>query len=1107
MQKTVNWSRLPMAVLFGRHAGNGGLTKILLVMRLTILLLTVAFLQVRATGRAQSVTFSGKDIPLEKVFAAIEQQTGYYVFFNAGFLQNARAVSVNAREMPLRSFLDTVLKDHPFTYQIESKTISLIPRPHSIFDRTDPAPVRIRVTDEQGRPLSGASVRSTKTKRSGITGADGMLTLDVAAGETIEITFVGFEPQSVSIKAQTSEVTVALKVSERVLDEVTVNKGYYSEKQRLSTGNVSKVTAKEISNQPVTSPLVALQGRMPGVDVKPQSGVPGNMPVIRIRGFNSVRYDGGYPLYVIDGVVMDSRNLTTNVSMIPGGYDPLSTLNIENIASIEVLKDADATAIYGSRGANGVILITTKKGNRGKPEFDLNAYQGFGTLPGRLKLLGIEDYLQMRKEAFANSNVTPTTANAADLTFWDQQKNTDWQKELLGKKAGITDVQANISGGSELLSFRAGVAYHREGTLYPGDFAYNKMNGQFNMTYRSANKRLSVGITSNYGRSETKTLSSLNFISSAFRLPPNAPDMLNPDGSLNWGLAPDGTYTFLTNPLAQLRNTVDASLKTLNVTSQISYKISNAVSLRANLGYTDLTGDEFMKYPISAYDPVNIVYATGYVNYAVNQRSSWIVEPQLNYEKKLGDHKLDALIGTTFQNDYAERTAIQAYGYTSDALLNSLYSAPYQAVTADYDRKYRYTAVFARAGYNYREKYLVNITGRRDGSSRFGSNNKFGNFGSIGAAWIISDEPFMREHVRFLSFAKFRTSFGITGNDQIGDYKYYNTYSGTTYAYNGQANLSPKALFNPDFRWEQTMKQEYALQLGWLKDRINLDVSYYNHTTSNQLIEYQLPLVTGFMSVLMNMPAVIRNKGWEFSLHTRNIAQQHFTWNSSVNFTFSDSRLVQFDDLASSPYAMYMIVGQPISILKLYRFLGVDPQTGLYEVEDVNKDGQFDDADKVVIRNNDRVVFGGMSNEFRLKKFGLMFLVQAGIQGTTLFQSTTPGSRANMLQQDYDDMWRKPGDIARLGKPVVKEDFSSRVRYSTSDAMYPQIFFARLNTLTFSYDFDSRFLDRLKLKSCRLFFHGQNLYTFADGQSYNPEMRNESVPVMRTFSLGLNLKF
>ncbi|MBO9573277.1 MAG: TonB-dependent receptor plug domain-containing protein, partial [Chitinophagaceae bacterium] len=465
-------------------------------MKLTALLLTVSVLSVSARTVSQTISFSGKNVKLEKVFAAIKKQTGYSVTGKSEILFEGGTVSVDAHNMELDEFLSLVFRDKPYEFEIKSKTI-FIRRKISSEKKDDinndhlpllfSPPIKGRVLADDGSPLSGASVVIRGKKISAFTDADGFFTINAEEGETLLVSYVGFANRQ--IQATSSIGTITLQKSESKLDEIQII-GYGTTTQRYSTGSVSKVNGEEIAKQPVANPLAGLQGRVPGLQIIQSSGVPGASFKVQIRGQNSLlpRTSGNKifdnPLYIIDGVPFAPQNnyvnqLTslagngTNSPIGSPGYSPFNSINPSSIESIEVLRDADATAIYGSRGANGVILITTKKGKSGKAKFNANVYKGASKVTKSMSLLNIEQHRNMRREAFENDGITPgtelyTEGYAPDLLIFDSTKNTDWTKEFMGETADVIDANASVSGGSETTYFFVGAGYHHETYLFPG---------------------------------------------------------------------------------------------------------------------------------------------------------------------------------------------------------------------------------------------------------------------------------------------------------------------------------------------------------------------------------------------------------------------------------------------------------------------------------------------------------------------------------------------------------------------------------------------------------------------------------------------------------------
>lgn len=1113
--------------------------KLLLAMKLTAFLLTVFLTQVHASGFGQAVSFSGEDIPLKKVFSAIRQQTGYTIFFNQEILPDSKRVSLNAEEMPLKDFLALALKYEPVDFQImdDTKTIVLSRKgePALIFDRIG-IPVEGQVLDKDGNPVTDVSVRILKSNVGTATNKQGRFSFsNVEDGAMIEITAVGFVPlvlklvnnrfevvksgkaeegESLLVNGSPVALQIKLMIAETKLNEVKVSTGYWTTSQRLSTGNISKVTAKDIETQPVTNPLMALQGRVPGLEVTQRTGVPGVAPQVRIRGNNSIRYDGSGPLYVIDGVIIDSRALESgNGSTMYGGFDPIGNINPANIQSIEVLKDADATSIYGSRGANGVILITTKRGaSSGKINVDLQASIGAGGRVGRVELLNREQYMEMRREAYRNEN-RPPDIYAADFNgHWDTTRYTDWQDELLGGTSQHSNVQLGISGGNQHTTFSAGGNYQRETAIYSNDYGRKSAGAYLNLNHVSPSQKFKGAFTFNYGTGINKLFNDYQFMSLALNLAPVAPPLYDEKGELNWGVMDYGSFkspTFF-NPLAGLRKTHDRTDRTLIINTALEYEVMKGLQVKLNVGYTETNGEEVLKNPIRASPPIYIgPGSTGYATFGNNFRNGWTIEPQLLYAKQFGDHRLDALVAGSWQASAASYRSTYADGYTSDVLLNSLQGATELRIQSDDYSQYKSAALFTRIGYNYKEKYLLNLSARRDGSSRFAPKNRFANFGSVGAAWIISEEPFIRRYSRFLSFAKLRGSYGTTGNDQVQDYQFYDSYGISDGKYDGSVTLSPGSLYNPDFQWEATRKAEVALDLGLLKDRVSLSIVYYNNRSSNQLINYQLPATTGFGSVFRNFEATVGNRGWEMIANLQVIRNPSFTWTVNANITIPRNELVAFPNIATSSYARQYKVGAPLSVWKLYISEGMDPATGLYIIKDLNSDGQISSADEVISdRHRDPIVFGGISNSFRYRQFEFSLFTSFSRKTGNTISYSLPG-QMNNYPVEVMQRWQKPGDVTKIPAFATEYNTSAELFFNArnSEAFLEDVTCFRLTNAVLGYRFAPRLLSRLKMTSARIFINGQNLLTYFPGQGFDPDTGSNYLPPVKSMMAGVQIQF
>ncbi|SFC72685.1 TonB-linked outer membrane protein, SusC/RagA family [Flavobacterium phragmitis] len=957
------------------------------------------------------------------------------------------------------------------------------------------------VTDGNS-PLPGVSIAvKSRAGSSAISDYSGQYAITADSGDTLVVSFIGFKKAFIPVQDR-SRIDIALQYDTTTLQEVKVNAGYYSVKESERTGSIARITSKDIETQPVTNVLATMQGRMAGVSVTQTTGVPGGGFDIKIRGQNSLRSDANAPLYIIDGVPYASTPIGYNqtATPYPTVTSPLNSINPENIQSIEVLKDADATAIYGSRGANGVVLITTKKGTAGKTVFTVQASTGTGKVTRFMDLMNTEQYLAMRRKAFENDKVSYQTRDYDVNGTWDQNRSTEWQKELLGGTALISNISGSVSGGSEKTQFLLSGNYYTESTVFVGDALYKKGGSQFNLNHQSDNGRFRLSFSAGYNVQDNK-LPAFDFTSDARNLAPNAPALYNADGSLNWE---NKTWN---NPLRNLNAVFKSKTNDLVANTVLSYEIFSNFFIKSSFGFTNLSTAETRISPSTIYNPANNITSARSSIYMNNtSRSSWIAEPQLNYSKDIAQGSLDVLLGATFQSQNSASLYQTGNGFASNSLIYNLAAASYVTILLDDDTQYRYQAFFGRINYNWQQKYILNLTARRDGSSRFGPGNQFALFGAAGAAWLFSKENFLKES-SWLSFGKLRTSYGSTGNDQIGDYQYLDTYTVSQTSYNGTAGLQPSRLFNKDFGWEINKKFEAALELGFLQDRIFTTASWYQNRSSNQLTGMPIAGTTGFTILQGNLDAVVENKGLELTLRTVNVNAGSFNWTTSFNLTFARNRLVRFPGLESSSYSQQYRIGEPLNIRLLYQYKGVDPQTGVYQFEDLNGDGKisFPDDQQIAADLNPKY-YGGLQNQISFRNWKLDFLFQFVNQQN---RSYLNGLAGQMLNQPVrmSDSWQGLNDQAVYqlytsgtnSAAVNANYFYSRSTASNEDASY-----IRLKNIALTYDLPLK----LKETQCRLMLQGQNLLTFTKYRDGDPEFTTMGyLPPLKIMTAGIQLTF
>ncbi|GGK18963.1 SusC/RagA family TonB-linked outer membrane protein [Yeosuana aromativorans] len=958
------------------------------------------------------------------------------------------------------------------------------------------------ITDVNGIPLAGVSIMVKGTQKGTTSDFDGNYSLLADNNGVLVYSFISFKTREIPVYGS-NEINVVLETDITTLDTVEINAGYYTVKEKERTGNISRITAKDIEKQPVSNPLAAMQGRIPGVYIQQQSGVPGGSFNIQVRGRNSIA-SGNEPLYIVNGVPINTEVITSNIGKsITGGGNPLSGIDLNDVESIEVLKDADATAIYGSRGANGVILITTKKGHVGMTRFDLDIQTGMGSVANKLELLNSQQYVMMREEAFANDGISPTTANARDLLLWDPNRYTDWQGELIGGTAYLTNLQGAVSGGSELTSFRIGGGLREETTVFPGNFNYQKASGHVNLNHYSEDKRFQVRFLGNYV-SEVNGLPSQDLTSFIF-LPPVTPKVFDDNGDLNWG-PEGGTFE---NPYAYLLTNYVAKTKTFISNMLLSYVLLKGLEIKVGTGYTTADAQEVRTTPSDAINPAYLTFLKPESNFYDNHTKSWILEPQIDYKLNVGKHVFNALIGATFQQNTVEGQYTYATDFASDLLLEDVSSANTTRVSANYT-DYKYQAVFGRLNYTYGDRYIVNLTGRRDGSSRFGPGNRFANFGAIGTAWIFSNEPFLKEGI--LSLGKLRASYGTTGNDQIGDYRYLDTYTATDYPYQGITGLHPTRLFNPVYGWETNKKLEAAIDLGFIKNRIQFSASWYRNRSSNQLVGYPLPSSTGFSSIQNNLAAKVENTGIELELNTINIDTDNFKWTISANISFPNNELLEYPDLENSSYAQIYEVGKSLGLERSFHFMDVNPQTGVYMFGDVDSDGAIgypNDLQSLISLDPD--FYGGIGNTFSYKGFQLVmflqFVKQLGYD--PLFSSGTAPGRTGNQPIEVLNRWQQVGDNTSIQQFTQSTASDAYTEYANSyyygDNRFTDASFVRLKTVSLTYQVPKGILGNL---SPEIYVQGQNLLTITSYKGLDPEYSGSlSLPPLRMVTAGLRLTF
>ncbi len=1115
--------------------------KLLLIMKLLSVFILGICMQVSASGNAQKVNLSEKEASLQKIFKQIHRQTGYQFFYEDALLDKAGKVSVAIVNAPLNEALDICFKNLPLKYEVINKTIVVSAKPQirqeeTVVIETPPPPIIVRglVRSDKGELIPGASISVKGTDKGAVSNESGIFNLEVQDNNAVLIfSAVGFETQEIALSGKTSFViTLVTKVSP--LDEIQII-GYGKTTRRYKTGSVSTVKSDDIGKQPVANPIQAMQGRVAGVSINQTSGAIGGGMEIQIRGVNTIE-SGSQPLVIVDGAIMPDPNRGLGTSI--GGYMPYgsTTMNIINAAdieSIEVLKDADATAIYGSRGANGVILITTKKAKLGATRFniDVSTWSNSATyMPDRLPLPA---YLQMRKDAFAMGNHNPTTGvainpivpnanNAPDLMVWDSTKATaDWQDFEFGNAAPAINAQVNLSGGEKRLNFYTSAGYLRQRDITAGAPYQERISSSLGINHTSQNNKFQVNLNANYVFNKLNPSRGGGAPGVISALPPNMP-MYNANGTSYWPAATISQASLLTNPLAAEEAETKNVSNSLVSSFDFSYQLFKGLSFKTQFGFNKQDNTSKSIVPSTSINPLNPGSSVPQSSEASSTFQSLNIEPQLTYSGKIAKGKLELLAGSTFFDRKTTSYRLTFTGYSTDMLLGSWAAGSSVSAYQNGSTYYRFNSVFGRANYNWDNKYLVNLTYRRDGSSRFGPKNQWADFGAVGLGWIFTNEKWLKNKIPGLTYGKIRGSYGTAGNDNIADYRWTSLY--TSAFYDGRSGLAASFLSDSSVGWETSRKLDMAIDLGFLNDRILFSANWYRSRTTDLLLSTPVPAQTGFTSYITNTGAVVENKGWEFELNTKNLNPgSKWQWNTSFNISTLKNQLLEFPDLANSSFANRLKIGLPINSPRIplnaewsQVYLGVNDTTGLPIFQDLDGNGIINNNDRTYIGSAMPRLFGGFGNKVSFKGFELDVFFQFSQQLATnwLFNANYPGQLSNPPVADwYGNYWKNPGDKTKYprlfsGTANTTTTLLSSI-FPLSSATLVDVFYARLKNLSLSYTFPTEWISKAKLSRAMVYVRGQNLLTLTSEKLYkDPELvQIRSGQILRTWTAGIQLTF
>jgi TonB-linked SusC/RagA family outer membrane protein len=961
-------------------------------------------------------------------------------------------------------------------------------------------------SQEDGTALPGVNVVVKGTTNGTVTDAEGNFKISVpSSGGSLVFSFIGLSTTEVEIGDRTT-VDVSLSLDVQQLSEVVVT-GYGTQDRKTLTSSITSVSAKDIAGVPMASPDQMLQGRAVGVQVSSASGTPGGGVSVRVRGSTSINASSD-PLYVVDGIPIVSSNLSA-VGLGGQLTNPIADLNPADIESMEILKDASATAIYGARAANGVVLITTKRGKNQKPKIEVNTYTGVQSLWRKPSVVDGPTFERLINESRANNGQSQLYPNP------DAALNTDWMGQIF-QEAPMNNVDLSVSGGSDKVKYMTSFNYFKQdGINKPSVF--DRKTGRINLDY-SATDKLRIGTSILYSRNFRNRVRNDNnifgAIGAAYFLPTNQP-IFNPDGSYL-------KFSIFENPVAAV-NEVDIGMVTNRVLANVygEYEIAEGLLFRStfSVDYNNVKEDRFDNSKLNTGSATN-----GDASSIVTIDDNWIWENVLSYQKKFGEHNFNSLVGYSMQENYFERTQANGQQFPSDEF-RRIASAAVQTSSSS-ATGWGITGIFARLNYDYKGKYLATVNVRRDASSRFGTANQAATFPSFALGWNVKKEGFMN-NVSFISTLKPRLSWGITGNQNgIGDFQSFGLWGGGA-NYTDFPGTAPLQLANPNLKWETTAQTNIGLDVSFMNDRWKLTFDYYDKQTKDLLLAVPVPRTTGFNELVQNF-GEMENKGFELGiagvLVNKGDLFVDFSFNVSQNRNLIKKLAAPFNQFTRDVIRLEQ--GVPLSSFWLHDQIRVDPETGLSIYRTVNGEAAVNSADfnagrdRFIVGNAQPDFFGGFNSNVRFKGFDFNMFWQFTVGNDQLnwvrFFQEHGGTRNTGYVKSQLAAWKSPGDITDIPRQLA-------VNYRGD--LRPSRFledgsFMRLKNITLGYTLNSEITRKIGVTRLRVYISSQNLLTFTNYTGLDPEVNTGAdlnglaqgidlyaMPQPRVFLGGINISF
>ncbi len=972
---------------------------------------------------------------------------------------------------------------------------------------------------DDGGTLPGVSVIIEGTSLGTTTDMNGKYTLTVPDGsKSITFSFVGMEKQTIAFTGQ-STINVVLKTSSLSLDEVIVV-GFGSQSKRNVTDNIASVSSTDINQIPIASMQGALSGKAAGVQIQQINGKVESGVKMRIRGISTIS-SSQEPLYVIDGMPLINDDESTTAAPI----NPLISLNPNDIESIQILKDASSAAIYGARGTNGVVLITTKQGKSGKSKVSLNTSTGWSQATHKMKWLNADQYVELFTEASANSYGAADTWLTEPGGYFDWmsngkdwrtgQVNTDWQ-DLALVKGAVQDYDFSVSGGDEKTLFFVSLGYNNTQGIIRGN-SLDRYSFRGNVDHKVSDK-FRIGFNTSMSKSKIARIGTDNSFQTPLQAVALSP--LSP-AYLDNGIPNNETTTYYNFLMQEYNGSWGVNIFRAIMNSYLDYQLLPELHFKSEFGYDNNNQlEEYFAGSLTESASTN-----GYADANAVESDKYSLNNYFTYYKSFEkEYDIELVGGMSFEESSRKNQYVAGTGFPSDNL-QTVASASEITAGSSSRTKYNFLSYFGRVTLSIKNKYLLKGSVRYDGSSRFGASSRYGVFPAASAGWIISEEEFLKNSKK-ISLLKLRGSYGVTGNAGIGNFASLGLFGGT--AYDQRSALAPVQLGNPDLKWEKTNQFDMGLDFGIFDNRISGEVDYYVKKTNDLLLNEPIPGTSGYTTITRNVGA-LSNKGFEFVLNTKIITSQKLTWKTSINLSTLKNEVTNLPGGDIIQDRNIVRVGETISSFYLVEYAGVDPDNGdaLFYLNTENTDGSLDktktnnynEAQRIITGSPYPTFMAGLTNTMSFYNFDFSFTFQ-GEWGASIYNEGGKFQSGNARYEDNQttdqlDRWQNPGDITMVPQARMYQTNGQQA----STRYLEKSDFVRLRNLSFGYTFPKEITRKLSVDRLRVYFSGINLLTFTNYTGYDPESTYDnngnsniekgiafySAPPAKTFIIGLNI--